>query len=74
MKFVLIGDSGQRDMDIYHQVCQDFPDRIEAVLIHRLSSKKDQQMGQITRNLAVHGIPCIGFSKYEEIEKILERQ
>ena len=73
MKFVLIGDTGQHDMDIYHQVCQDYPDRVEAVLIHRLNRKKDKRMIQIKEELANLDIPYFGFSKYREIEKIIGR-
>ncbi len=33
LPFILIGDSGQQDPEIYHQVVHDFPDRIIAVYV-----------------------------------------
>ena len=39
MPFVLIGDSGQRDMSIYASVVRDFPGRVEAVYIRQISEK-----------------------------------
>lgn len=40
LSFVLIGDSGQHDMEIYRQVAQDFPTRIAAIYIRDVKSEK----------------------------------
>lgn len=40
LKFLLIGDSGERDTDIYLQIARQYPERIIAILIHDVRSKK----------------------------------
>lgn len=40
LKFLLVGDSGERDTDIYLQIARQYPDRIIAILIHDVKSKK----------------------------------
>lgn len=41
LKFVLIGDSGQRDTEIYRQALEKYPDRILAVYIRKIGKKDD---------------------------------
>jgi phosphatidate phosphatase APP1 len=43
LKFILIGDSGQKDPEIYLQVAKDFPGRVEAVFIRDISKDKRAQ-------------------------------
>lgn len=38
--FILIGDSGQQDPEIYQQIVNIYPDRIKAIYIRDVSSKK----------------------------------
>jgi phosphatidate phosphatase APP1 len=38
-KFILIGDSGQRDPSIYSRLAVEFPQRIEAIYIRRIRSR-----------------------------------
>jgi phosphatidate phosphatase APP1 len=38
-KFILIGDSGQRDPQIYKRLALEFPGRIEAIYIRKVKSK-----------------------------------
>ena len=35
-KFILIGDNGQKDMEIYSEICRQHPDRIQGVMIRKL--------------------------------------
>jgi len=44
MPFILIGDSGEIDMDIYHSVYQKYPDRVKAIYIRDIhnSKRRDQ--------------------------------
>jgi phosphatidate phosphatase APP1 len=42
LKFILIGDSGQKDPEIYYQAVKDFPNRIEAIYIRNVSNHKRQ--------------------------------
>lgn len=43
LQFILIGDSGQRDPDIYHQVLTEFPGRIKAVYIRIIGKSNSQE-------------------------------
>ncbi len=40
LKFILIGDSGQKDAEIYTKITREFPDRIKSIYIRDVSSKK----------------------------------
>jgi phosphatidate phosphatase APP1 len=40
MKFILLGDSGQKDPEIYKTVVQDFPNRIEKIYIRDVSGER----------------------------------
>lgn len=40
LKFILIGDSGQKDPEIYTQAVTDFPGRVEAIFIRDVTKKK----------------------------------
>jgi len=40
MQFILIGDSGERDPDIYIEISQHFPDRIKAIYLRQVKNKK----------------------------------
>jgi phosphatidate phosphatase APP1 len=46
LPFVLIGDSGEKDTDIYRKVIQDYPKRIRAVYIRDVRSRKRAQRVQ----------------------------
>ncbi len=41
IKFVLMGDSGQQDPDIYRRIIKDFPGRIKAVFIRKIKKKRE---------------------------------
>lgn len=51
LPFVLIGDSGQEDPEIYHKVVHDFPNRIAAVYIRNVSATPERP--KAIRTLAV---------------------
>ncbi len=38
VKFVLIGDSGEADADIYHAAAEEFPERIKAIVIRNVKN------------------------------------
>jgi phosphatidate phosphatase APP1 len=42
LPFVLIGDGGERDADIYLEIAKKFPSQIKAIFIHRLGDAKYQ--------------------------------
>ena len=51
-KFILIGDSGQKDPEIYNRLAHDFPGRIESIYIRKIGSKAFfKDIEQITSKL-----------------------
>lgn len=51
MNFVLIGDSGQKDAEIYATIAQEFPGRIKVIYIRNVSSsKRVKKIKQYTKN------------------------
>ncbi|MEZ5934427.1 MAG: phosphatase domain-containing protein [Alphaproteobacteria bacterium] len=57
LPFVLIGDSGQRDPEIYAEIVHSFPHRVLAVYIRDVSDdpKRDQAITQLASELAANG-------------------
>lgn len=45
-KFILIGDSGERDPEIYGAIAREFPDRITKILIRRVSTDTAHRYAQ----------------------------
>ena len=46
MKFILIGDSGEHDADIYIEIAEKFPGRIKAIYLRSVTHKKRVLRGQ----------------------------
>jgi phosphatidate phosphatase APP1 len=42
LPFILIGDSGQEDPEIYHRTVHDYPDRIRAVYIRNINARPER--------------------------------
>ena len=60
LAFVLIGDSGQRDPEIYEQVAHDFPDRVLAIYIRQVASPaRGAQVGALARRLQTEGVDLL---------------
>jgi phosphatidate phosphatase APP1 len=60
MPFILIGDSGQKDPEIYERVVKDFPGRIKAIYIRDVSRKKrDVQVVKIGQTLTAAGVEML---------------
>ncbi len=58
LSFILIGDSGQHDPEIYQQVVQDYPNRVLAIYIRDVSKdKRDLQVQTIISSLAESSVP-----------------
>lgn len=47
MNFILIGDSGQRDAEIYSRITKDFPGRIKAIYIRDVKSSRKATVREI---------------------------
>lgn len=50
-QFLLIGDSGQHDPELYAEVIQDFPGRVEAVYIRRVGKQDLNRERKLNRLL-----------------------
>ena len=60
MKFVLIGDSGEKDPEIYRQIVLDYPGRILAVYIRRIEVPgRDDQVLALAKEVREEGVPML---------------
>lgn len=56
--FLLVGDSGQEDPEIYAQVVRDFPGRVLGVVIRHVGdSARAEAVGELAATLAHDGVP-----------------
>jgi hypothetical protein len=58
LSFILIGDSGQRDPEVYAQVVRDYPGRIPAIYIRtvgRINRKRVQEIEALAHEVAASG-------------------
>ncbi|MGJ3234478.1 App1 family protein [Marivirga sp.] len=67
LKFILIGDSGQRDTEIYRQALHEFPERILAVYIRKIG-KKDNFDQETTQEFQDKGVPLLMLENTKEAE------
>ncbi len=61
LPFVLLGDSGQHDPEIYREVVREHPGRIRAVYIRRAGERpgRDGEVEAIARDLEAAGVPLL---------------
>lgn len=60
LPFILIGDSGQKDPEIYRQVVEDFPGRIKAIYIRDVSlTKRNEEIKLIIEDLGARDVPML---------------
>jgi phosphatidate phosphatase APP1 len=60
LTFVLIGDSGQKDPEIYREAVLTFPQRVKAVYIREVPRKtRYERLQQVRRELAEHGVEML---------------
>jgi phosphatidate phosphatase APP1 len=59
LSFVLIGDSGQHDAEIYEQVSREFPDRVLAIYIRDVRRSRVKKIKLIEHNLLEEGIDLL---------------
>ena len=60
MRFVLIGDSGQRDALTYEEMAREFPGRVELIIIRQVGTDGDDRNKEISERanaLRAEGIP-----------------
>jgi phosphatidate phosphatase APP1 len=60
LAFVLIGDSGQQDPQMYRQIALQYPGRIRTVYIRDVTSpERDREVREIAREVSEAGVPMI---------------
>lgn len=59
LKFVLIGDSGQKDAEIYQQVVKEFPRRILAIYIREVRKSREDEVRLIGSALRQAGVEML---------------
>lgn len=63
LPFILIGDSGQKDPEIYQKVVEKFPGRIKAIYIRDIKpatdEARDQEVKEIARKLKEKGVEML---------------
>lgn len=60
MQFVLIGDSGQHDPEIYTEIVEAFPHRIRAIYIRDVSDdERDAETLALAEKAIEHGVPML---------------
>lgn len=57
--FILIGDSGQHDPEIYLQVIKDFPGRVKMIYIRDIKADRIQEMENIRLEMKKHGVSML---------------
>jgi phosphatidate phosphatase APP1 len=60
LPFVLVGDSGQQDPEVYRDVVRDFPGRIRTVYIRDVTSVgRDREVQQLADAVCALGVPMV---------------
>jgi phosphatidate phosphatase APP1 len=75
-KFLLIGDNGQKDVEVYSQAVADFPGRVAAVFIRDVSGNcREGRNGELLAGIEAAGIPTFcgaGFDDAVNVVKSLD--
>ena len=60
--FILVGDNGQKDIDIYMKIARKYPARIKGVMIRKLAYiKNERKLHHFQQEIEKHGIPFKSF-------------
>lgn len=70
LKFILIGDSGQHDPEIYSEVVKEYPDRILAIYIRDVTQEgRGTEIDVITEEVSGHGVEMVRCADTAEAAK-----
>ncbi|MEA2563245.1 MAG: hypothetical protein QOH06_4749 [Acidobacteriota bacterium] len=61
LNFILIGDSGEKDPEIYRQIVAEYPGRILAIYIRRIDvgPQRDEQVLNLAKEIRDAGVPML---------------
>lgn len=74
LKFILLGDSGQKDPIIYHSITKERPEQVEAVYIRDVRKSKRKKVNLIEKEFKKMGIDLVFFSDSLTAQKHSEEQ
>jgi len=58
--YILVGDNGQKDMDIYGKICEKYPGRIKGVMIRKLPYVRESyRLDRLEKQLSQYKIPLV---------------
>lgn len=61
-KFILVGDNGQKDMEVYHEIVSKYHHRIKGVMIRKLSYIKNQKkLNKFAESIQEFNVPFKSF-------------
>jgi phosphatidate phosphatase APP1 len=67
LTFILVGDNGQKDIEIYYNIVVDFPQRIKSIYIVQALNKN--LSNSIVQNYAAHNVSIIAIKNFDEAIK-----
>ena len=71
-RFLLIGDNGQQDVEVYARVVRDFPQNVAAVFIRDVSgSCRDGENGRLLAGIEAAGVPVYCGASFEDAPGML---
>jgi phosphatidate phosphatase APP1 len=74
MRFLLIGDNGQRDVSVYAQVVRDFRQRVAAVFIRDVDgSCRSGPEGALLQEIEATGVPTFCGAGFDDAVSVIER-
>lgn len=60
LPFILIGDSGEKDPEIYRQVVREYPGRIHAIYIRQIASgRRDEEVLELAKEVREEGVAML---------------
>jgi phosphatidate phosphatase APP1 len=60
LRFVFVGDSGQKDPEIYRQIALEHPERVRAVYIRDVTSfRREREVHALAEEIRAHGVPLV---------------
>ena len=67
-RFLLLGDDGQKDMEIYASIAEEFPDMIEKIYIRQAKRKIDRKQRKMWNTLNSLHIPFMYFGQQDKLD------
>ena len=75
LQFILMGDSGQKDPEIYQKAVQSHPDQIKACVIRDVTSeRRDGEVAQIAADVSAAGTDMVFVSDSAEMLSYFQRK